>query len=746
MAIFGPAAFAFAFVVLDDQKAAVFAIFGCFAQMAFAAFAGPLRARLTAYLGLAVAGAALVALGTLCCNSPALAASAMLVVGFVVLFSGVLGGPFVASSTGAILSFVLAVTIAAPIDDLPSRLLGWAIASAVSIPASLLLWPAHPHDRLRARAATACAQLGKLVKAIASDDARVIGTCQAAASRAAYDARRDFYATPFRAAAATGPTAALARVVDIVGWLVQFTMPLPPTSVPAGGLMLAGERAEVEEGVADLLDAAADRLRGGDAEPDFARVEQARKQLRETVLERVAAARPGEELAVERELEEGFRLRMLSYSAWYVVANALRASGSPAPPPDHTADPMEDRLGEAAVHAVRASSTLAAAYLSTRSVWFRNSVRGATGLALAVLIAQLVDLQHGFWVALGVISVLRSRAMTTGNTVVEALGGTLAGIVVGGAMVELIGSDTAILWAIFPLAVFAAVYAPRAISFFAGQAAFSLTVLILFNLVDPVGWSVGLVRIEDVAIGAAISLVVGLLMWPRGAAGLVRRCIDDAYSASAGELYATVALQLHDGDEEPVARHIAAAFTASNRLDDALRQFLADPGRDKLPFAELSRLRGGSEAMRRTAHSLRVGQIALPRPVTSASDDLRVKERAVLEEEALALSGWMRALGTAVGDDIAPPEPQPRDDDVAGGVRLLHGSGEPGAIGAAASLAWTRQHIVALRAIEPRLAAAAVALDRGPAEERKTPPPATPDAAPTERAPTGTATRPSAAS
>jgi hypothetical protein len=39
------------------------------------------------------------------------------------------------------------------------------------------------------------------------------------------------------------------------------------------------------------------------------------------------------------------------------------------------------------------------------------------------------------------------------------------------------------------------------ISFAAGQAAFTLVLVILFNIIAPAGWEIGLVRVEDVALG-----------------------------------------------------------------------------------------------------------------------------------------------------------------------------------------------------------------------------------------------------
>lgn len=51
------------------------------------------------------------------------------------------------------------------------------------------------------------------------------------------------------------------------------------------------------------------------------------------------------------------------------------------------------------------------------------------------------------------------------------------------------------------------------------------------GLIAPAGWKIGLVRVEDVAIGCAVSLFVGLLFWPRGARAAMRRAMAQAYRA-----------------------------------------------------------------------------------------------------------------------------------------------------------------------------------------------------------------------
>src|SRR3954452_8423809 len=124
-AIVMPLVFAFADRVIQDPQVSTFAAFGSFAVLVLADFGGSRRARLVAYLALAAAGAVLIVLGTLCSRNAWVAAAAMAVVGFAILFSGAINGYFAAAGTSALLTFILPVTISAPFFEVPARLAGW---------------------------------------------------------------------------------------------------------------------------------------------------------------------------------------------------------------------------------------------------------------------------------------------------------------------------------------------------------------------------------------------------------------------------------------------------------------------------------------------------------------------------------------------------------------------------------------------------------------------------------------------
>jgi hypothetical protein len=135
-----------------------------------------------------------------------------------------------------------------------------------------------------------------------------------------------------------------------------------------------------------------------------------------------------------------------------------------------------------------------------------------------------------------------------------------------------------------------------------GQAAFTITVVVLFNLLVPAGWKVGLLRIEDVAIGCGVSLVVGVLFWPRGASSLVGDDLADAFRRGAAYLSQAVDWSLGLSQQAPDTA--GATIAAGIRLDDALRLFLAEQGTKRVRKEDLWTLVMGTMRLRLTANSV----------------------------------------------------------------------------------------------------------------------------------------------
>ncbi|MBX5443230.1 MAG: FUSC family protein, partial [Solirubrobacteraceae bacterium] len=391
-----------------DPDTALFSAFGAISLPLFVDFGGPPAVRVGAYLALLAAGAGLIALGTLCGQDTAAATAGMAVVGFAVLFAGVVNGYLAAAGTAALLAFILPAMLPGDAADIPPRLAGWAIAGATCVPASMLLFATRPRDLLRAAIADALRALAGLI------------TAPRLTPEAAHDAtarvqamRDRFAATPFRPTGPTGATGALARLIGDVTWLRALVLGTPQPPVPARPT--AAER-DLRARSAAVLDAGAGLVEGrARGRPDVDGLERARRAVIDELVDRLAdPALRADDDRVWAAVLRNWEARVVSFVALDVADRALAAGGAAGGDP-----PAAGFLRRQWV-ALAEGGRVAAAHADVRSVWLRNSVRGAVGLAAAVLAGHVLEVQHAFWVVLGTLSVLRSSALSTGATIVQA--------------------------------------------------------------------------------------------------------------------------------------------------------------------------------------------------------------------------------------------------------------------------------------------------------------------------------------
>jgi uncharacterized membrane protein YccC len=711
-AIVMPTVFAFADKVIGNPQTAIFAAFGSLAMLVFVDFTGAMRSRFVAYLALACVGAGNIVLGTFCSRNAWLSAAAMAMVGFAILFSGVINGYFAAAGTAALLTFILPVTIPVSFSEVPARLAGWSLAAGAAICAHMLLWPARPRATLRSDAARACGALADLAETELAADPSAIPSRTAAAREAVESLRRSFLAAPHRPNGPTGPTAALASLVDELDWLLSFLA--PRADLPSLDLCKE-ENAEAVAATVAALRASAATLAGGDERPDFQRIEVARDAVARALVRRISELPPApDDDGFWSALEPPFRVRVISYSGRQVAGYALLASGMAAPELDESDVAGGDFVTRPTRGTLLATERYAVEHAGTRSVWFRNSVRGAAGLAVAVYIAQRSGLQHSFWVVLGTLSVLRSNALSTGWSVLSALAGTAVGIVLGAALVIAIGTHEDVLWGVLPVAILLAAYAPRAISFAAGQAGFTVVLFVLFNIIQPTGWTVGLVRIEDVAIGFAISLGVGLLFWPRGAATVLRESLASAYGRSADYVVATAGQIIVGGGQSVSSGPAETAAAAVHQLDDAFRQALAERSAGRVNLESVGALVAGAARVRRAAQSLS----ALGR---MTDGDARLTECGQnLDAEIHSMRSWYITLGDSFIHSTAIPPPHTRDSQgrrrLLDCVRAAVAGGDRRKVRSALVLLWANQHLDNLWRLESHLgrSAAEASTDAAP--------------------------------
>ncbi|CAM5625935.1 FUSC family protein [Streptomyces sp. NPDC091290] len=170
--------------------------------------------------------------------------------------------------------------------------------------------------------------------------------------------------------------------------------------------------------------------------------------------------------------------------------------------------------------------------LTPRSVQFHNALRIALALAAARLVAGSLDLAHGFWVLLTVLTLSRTTVGETWAAIRLAVLGNLLGAVTAGALLIGLGRHTDAYAAMLAPAMLLAFSVGPLLGIAWAQGLFTLVVSSAFAQITPASWQLAEARVVDVVTGSAIGLLCGLLAWPAGAraearrtmAGLLREC------------------------------------------------------------------------------------------------------------------------------------------------------------------------------------------------------------------------------
>jgi hypothetical protein len=249
------------------------------------------------------------------------------------------------------------------------------------------------------------------------------------------------------------------------------------------------------------------------------------------------------------------------------TVEACRAAlGAPVTPPEL---PVEAGLGPF-WYAGRSSIDLywrrLRLHLTLRSVLLQNAVRNGIVLAAARLVAGAFDLSHGFWVLLATLSLMRTSAPDTRTTLRPAFLGTLAGALVGGLVITAVGPDRDVYAALTPLVLVAAFTAGPLLGVAWGQGCFALVVSFLFMQIAPATWHLAEARFVDVLVGGVTGAVAGLLAWPRGGGGELRRSVSTFLHCGSIAIRATAADLVGEG-----ARGVAGATATDLAARGALQ-------------------------------------------------------------------------------------------------------------------------------------------------------------------------------
>jgi uncharacterized membrane protein YccC len=594
--------------VLDAPAMAPYALFGAVALGALSQIPGTPRRRAATLIGVLPVVWALVSLGTLLSVSTVAATAGMFLLGFTVSYVGV-GGPRLSGlAAGMQLLYILPCFPPYDPGSLPARLAGVTIAIVLLAVAEVTLWPDPAPVPYRNRLADAMDSLAGCLTAVADSwEGRPRGRDLVAEAVDRAEALRPSRLPPLqrpasagrrdRALSAAGGTARLliGRAVDLLDTEEREAVTLPAAT-------------NLVRRSAECTAAAAAWLRGQGALPDTDQVTRALTDFR--------AARMNTDpngLSPDRLRLGALALALGEWTKSLIVA--IRITGGRTPPVDEGTFWYAYRSTPYLYwHRLREN-------LTPRSVAFQGALRLAAALAVARLLAGELDLSHGFWVLLTILTVLRTSAAETRSALRPALVGTVAGSLVAAGLL-VVGVHPTVYAFLLPIVMMVGFAAGQLAGLGWSQALFTLVITFVFAQVTPVDWRLAEARVLDVLVGAAIGVLAGIFAWPRGGGGELHRATGTFVAASADVIRETVAVMADDqppGDAQSRARLAGRLADASFALYQSERHPAASVDWQATLVAGHHAVRG-AEALVRSCPA--GGLLPCVGPLTSTADDV----------------------------------------------------------------------------------------------------------------------------
>ncbi|MFC8174898.1 FUSC family protein [Streptomyces sp. NPDC057250] len=599
-----------ALYLLDRPVAGIYALFTPIAFGILSPLPGAGRDRAATVLRAVPAAAVLVALGTVLAVGTWPAVAGMLAVGFALAFGAACGPRTAGAAPGLQLFYILACFPPYEPGTLPQRLVGLVVGGALLALAEAVLFPDAPEPSYRGRIADALDAAARAASGVVRGrvpDPEAAGRLGAAGrglrlSRLPAGARPTGAGRTDRALAQAG--AATRRLLDQLALLAAH-VPAPGDTVSAD--LLRGIAASCTETATALRKGG--RARRGRVLPG--------PQLLEEMVADFLKARGGAAAGPE-PVPRAVLVRRSTVLTAAVSAVTVRTAASLALGGRERLHGLpREQFWYAAAGPVRLVAVRVRGNLTRRSVVFQNALRTALGLALARLVAGSLDLSHGFWVLLAVLTLGRTTAGATWSAVRSAAAGTLAGAFAAGLLIVGAGGASD---------VYAALLVPMMLVAFAlgplggparGQGLFTLVVATAFAQIAPVTWRLAEARLVDVLTGSAIGLLCGLLAWPAGARAEIRYAMSALLRSAAPVVRATAAA-VTDGSGEGGSREERDGSAADGSGKEEIGSSADGSGRDGSgkdrapagPPTPPSAPGNPSPGVRLTLHRLRIAEAA----------------------------------------------------------------------------------------------------------------------------------------
>lgn len=218
------------------------------------------------------------------------------------------------------------------------------------------------------------------------------------------------------------------------------------------------------------------------------------------------------------------------------------------------------------------------ANLTWDSAILRHSVRATVLIVPALAWGLLWWSPYAHWLTITVALTMQPYFAATWQRVLERIGGTLLGGLLGGAVAFLPESGMARAVLLVPLCIIG--FSVRQVSYGAYIACLTPLIVVLFDVAEP-GHSdatIAAMRFSYTVAGGGLALLASMLLWPRWDSRRLRQDVEAALKAHAA-LASAVLMGAGRLDARAMLAARRAAGVASNNLEAALSRALQEPRR-----------------------------------------------------------------------------------------------------------------------------------------------------------------------
>nr|WKN35711.1 FUSC family membrane protein [Tunicatimonas sp. TK19036] len=224
--------------------------------------------------------------------------------------------------------------------------------------------------------------------------------------------------------------------------------------------------------------------------------------------------------------------------------------------------------------------------LNASSPIFRHAIRLTVTVLGGYTLGTLLPIQNPYWIILTIIVIMRPSYGLTKSRSIQRVFGTLIGAAIALGVVLLtqnpyIYGSIAAISLVFAFSLVQKNYAGSAIFI-------TLNVVFLYALIKPDALGVIQFRVLDTAMGAGLSFLASLLLWPSWEFMNIQQVISDSIEANRKYLQEISLFYQHKG-ELPTSYKLARkeAFLAIGNLSAAFQRMSQEPKSKRQNFSKI---------------------------------------------------------------------------------------------------------------------------------------------------------------